>query len=574
MAKIEYIIFGGQDEREKSCSALVIDGDIFVINCGIAVPSDVVLGIQKILPDFTWLIENKNKVKGIFVPVATYSNYGGLEFLTKHLPNVPVYTSFLGKFIISNYFKHRTANDAEDRNEVNFNNKLEFEVLAPLVGKKIGNTTVYAFRTASFLPNSFGLIFNTSSGGIIFLDEFIISTNKNVAFYDMIFEINMITKYNNLLLLVSVGRNIGKLTFASPHYSVNDFYDNILTDVNDRTIVAVNDEDVYKVISLANIASKKSLPFVIFSNTLSKVFDFMVQSKIISLPNLLTVSDSKINEMKKGIIVITGTTQRLIAKIQKIIDGEDPKVQFVDTDTFIYSNHTINGYEKMEANMFDEINRLNVHKTIKIPNSILSMSQCNEDHKFMLNLLKPKYVIPLAGLYMDFVTYQALSKYANVEPKNILLIENGQMLTFENEKLVSKNKKIKLEEQYVGTQGVLDVAANSLFERDQMAENGCVLVSLLIDKRAKKITHSNFNLVGVVNVNDEKNKPIIDEINGFLIDYINNLLTHMKENENISKENQNTFKKQIIKQYEKKFGKRPLILLTILYNDSKQLKKG
>ncbi|MCQ2747892.1 MAG: hypothetical protein MJ223_01260 [Mycoplasmoidaceae bacterium] len=102
MAKIEFICLGGQDEKDKACDALVIDGDIYVLGCGIRCPSVVQLGIKKIVADFSYLIDNKQKIKGIFICTPSYNQYGGLEFLIKNLPNVPVYTSYLGQMIINN----------------------------------------------------------------------------------------------------------------------------------------------------------------------------------------------------------------------------------------------------------------------------------------------------------------------------------------------------------------------------------------------------------------------------------------------------------------------------------------
>ncbi|MCQ3907199.1 MAG: hypothetical protein MJ219_00090 [Mycoplasmoidaceae bacterium] len=102
MSKIEFVCLGGQDEKEKICDALVIDGDIFVLGCGIHCPSVIQLGIKKIVADFSYLIDNKQKIKGVFIPTPSYNMYGGLEFLIKNLPNVPIFTSHLGQMIINN----------------------------------------------------------------------------------------------------------------------------------------------------------------------------------------------------------------------------------------------------------------------------------------------------------------------------------------------------------------------------------------------------------------------------------------------------------------------------------------
>ena len=168
---------------------------------------------------------------------------------------------------------------------------------------------------------------------------------------------------------------------------------------------------------------------------------------------------------------------------------------------------------------------------------------------------------------MDCVIFKNFCKAVATPSKNILNLSNGQFATFDGNRLVDTKRFIKVVEQYVGNQGLYDVGASGLFECEQMADSGCVLASLLIDKKAKKIKHFNYNIVGVINQADEKNQPIVEEINAYLNHVMIDQLNEVGDNMGISRDQQDYFKKQIIKQYEKKFGKRPLVLLTIIYSD-------
>ena len=158
--------------------------------------------------------------------------------------------------------------------------------------------------------------------------------------------------------------------------------------------------------------------------------------------------------------------------------------------------------------------------------------------------------------------------------KNIILLGNGQVASFVDNKFIDAKRHIKLVEQYVGNQGLYDVGASGLFECEQMADSGCVLASLLIDKKEKKIDHFNYNIVGVLNQADPKNQVIVDEINTTLNNTMLDLIKTLEEGKNLSRDQQDYFKKQIVKQYEKKFGKRPLVLLTIIYKDQIEKAKG
>lgn len=568
MAKIEFICLGGQDEKDKVCDCLVIDGDIYVLGCGIHCPSVIQLGIKKIVADFSYLIDNKQKVKGIFIPTPNYNSYGGLEFLIKNLPNVPVFTSHLGQMIINNNLDwcFRPRGHKPD-NHNTLKTRFNINAVKPLESFRLGKVEILPFRTASFMPTSLGFVFNTNSGAIVYVDHFIIPTSVNNATYDLLEQVSKFTQNKTLLLITSIGKNINHRGFTSPNYAIDNFYENCILDMPNRGIFVIDEEDIYKLTKLAAIAAKKTLPFYIYSASLSRAFNYMQNNKIVSFNNLIYINEQQINTIDRGIIVVSGDKQSLFTKLQKIVVGDDQRLTFKPTDTFVYSILTTPGYEKLEANLFDSINRLSVSRIVKLPKDIIQLSQSQEDHKFLINILKPKFIIPVAGLYMDFVNYKNLCNKVITPQKNILILGNGQVATFEDDKFIDAKRHIKLVEQYVGNQGLYDVGASGLFECEQMADSGCVLASLLIDKQNKKIDHFNYNIVGVLNQTDEKNQAIVNEINTYLNNTMLELLNTLKPNTNLSRDQQDYFKKQIVKQYEKKFGKRPLVLLTIIYKD-------
>ncbi|MCQ3907200.1 MAG: hypothetical protein MJ219_00095 [Mycoplasmoidaceae bacterium] len=417
------------------------------------------------------------------------------------------------------------------------------------------------------MPTSLGFVFNTEAGAIVYVDHFIIPTSVNNATYDLLEQVNKFTKNNTLLLITSIGKNIDHRGFTSPNYNIDNFFENCILDMPNRGIFVIEEEDIYKLTKLATIAAKKTIPFYIYSPSLARAFNYMQSNKIINFNNLIYINEQQINTIDRGIIVISGDKQSLFTKLQKIVVGDDQRFTFKPTDTFVYSILTTPGYEKLEANLFDSINRLDVSRVVKLPKDIIPLSQSQEDHKFLINILKPKFIIPTGGLFMQFAQYKEMCKNVVTPQKNIIILGNGQVATFDSGKFIDAKHHIKLVEQYVGNQGLYDVGASGLFECEQMADSGCVLASLLVDKKTKTISHFNYNIVGVLNQADPKNQAIVDEINQTLNTTMLDLLKSLPENTNLSRDQQDYFKKQIVKQYEKKFGKRPLVLLTLLYKD-------
>lgn len=566
MTNFQFFCLGGQNEKGKCCQILNIGDDIYVLSCGITTLPNVVSGIQKKIPNFDYLIENKERVKGIFIGTSEYKQFGGIEYLVDVLPNVPIYTSPIGKVLITSFFK----NDSINKKNNNFvPNIIALEPLKPLM---IGNATVTTFRTYNYFLFGIGFIFTVGLKSIIYLDKFIVPTTMNNFFNDLVVEINKITKNNNYLLLTSVGRNINFPSFATPNYGIKDFFDNIFCNEKNQIIVAIDASNLYYLIMLAKLCATHSLPFCFVDQTTNDVFSHLIKNKIINLHNLPWVDLQQIKNYKHCVIIVTSYRQKLIQKIEKIINGDNLDIQFHDDDAFVYALNIENGFEKIEANIIDEISKLQKVTTYRLPKDIIELSQCQEDHKFIVSLLKPKYIVPINDLYMNFVKYEQLIATTKFNPDNVLIIDNGQIVNFINEqieKIPVKKSNIKIAEQNIRSQGYIDIHASHLTESQQMASDGCVLISLFIDRKMKKIIKFNYNPVGVINLLNEKNKQKLLEINTILNNRMNEILNKfVDENNLLTKKLQDEFKKEIIKLYQKNFGKKPLILITIIYNNS------
>ena len=567
MGKIKFVGFGGLNERGKQCYALTVNGNIYLFNCGLSTPVNAQLGIKKIIPDFNWIVENANAIKGIFIGTPKYDNYAGLPYLLKHIPNLPIYVSDVGANIIIGYFNYLSLTDKANYHRPNI------KIMNPLVTQQLGGATITPFYLSNFLPKSFGFAINTPDGGIVYIDDFMISSNRNAAFEDQIFQINSLTKNNNLALLVGVG-NVGiNKGFTNPSHRTADFFSDILSENEDgRTLIACNDYDLYTIMTIASICSERNRPFIIYSRSVNQTFQFLCKKNYFKNKKVNFIKDTDIMTTKNAVIVITAAHQKLFNKIESILNDEDPKFKILPTDYFVYAMHTVSGYEKLEATMFDHIVYSNAKKIIKLPKETITASASVEDHKFLIDLLRPKYAIPLNGLYMNFVQYRNAVSRSFIQKANILMLSNGQMIEFDNGILQRQSKHIKQQLQFVNLTGTVDSGSASIFEREQMASDGVLLIDLLIDKQNKTVTHHNFSSVGVININDE-NTPIINEINETCLKLINENL--QKEITDPSKplntkEFKYFIKKIFTKYYDKKFEKKPLVVTTLVFKKEKQ----
>ena len=562
MSKIKFIGFGGLNERGKQCYALNINGNIYLFNCGLASPVNAQLGVKKVIPDFSWIVENANAVKGIFIGTPKYENYAGLPYLLKHLPKVPIYVSDVGANIIINYFNYLSIIDKNNYHRPNI------KIINSLEMQTIGGIQITPFYLSNFLPKSFGFVINTQDGGIIFIDDFMISSNRNHAFEDQIFEINQITKNKNLALLVGVG-NIGiNKGFTSPSHRIAEFISDILSENEDgRTLIACNNFDFYTIMTIAKICAERNRPFLIYSKSASQTFQFLCKKNYFLNKNINFIKDTEIMQSKNAVIIITAIHQKLFEKMENILNDEDPKLKILPTDYFVYAMHTVSGYEKLESTLFDHIVYSNAKKIIKLPKELITASASAEDHKFLIGLLRPKYAIPLNGLYMNFIQYRDAASKSYIQKSNILILSNGELIEFDNGILQKPHKFIKQQLQLVNVTGAVDSGSASIFEREQMASNGVLLIDLLIDNQKKIVTHHNFSSIGVINMTDE-NMKIINEINEECLKQINeNLEKQVLDKTKLlnTKEFKYFIKKIFTKYYDKKFEKKPLVVTTLVF---------
>lgn len=560
MAKIEFFALGGIDEKNKQCYALNIDGDIVIINSGVSTPPNASLGITKIIPDFNWLVQNKQSIKAILIGYPSYSNFGSLEYFCNQMSNVPIYTNDIGRIIIEDYFSRHTR-----LAERNYDVSKHLNNIEALKTYKISqHISVTPFRVISSMPNSLGFVFHTSDGAVIYIDNFIIAPNVSQAFKSDLIEINKITNGNNLLLINGVGQ-VGKNDgFTNPNHKCSSYFEQILLDSKGRVIAGFYDDDIYKILTLINLACQKNIPLCIYSRSFYKVFEFIVKNNYFNGKKIELISDEQIDQTPKALIVITGSYHRIFPKLEKIILDDDPKIHLKPDDSFIFAAPTISGYEKMEAEMFDNIYRTDVKSIYKLDRSILQSTASNEDQKMLVNILQPKYIIPVNGLHIDLKEYQRAICQTGVDKQSIFLLENGQCINVDDAKAEFRKKYIKLESQFIGSQGSLDVGATSLFEREQMKESGVVLVNLFVNKKTKSIERSNFDVIGVVNLSEE-NKKIVDAINAEATKQINLLISEaIDKNELDLKNLKQLIRKIFTKHYVHKFDKSPLILMTII----------
>lgn len=563
MAKIKFLAIGGQDERGKSCFVVEVNDDIYVFNAGAKLPSNEMFGINMIVADYTYLEENIERVKGIFIGTPNYFNVMGLKLLiAKTKGSIPIYTNQIGSVVIKKIFETKNQNK---KIQLNINE------MEPVQDKKIGNIFVTAFKIANSLPNSYGFVLKTPDGAVVYVDEFIISNDRNKTFDSQINVLPSITKNNTLTLIMGIGQ-AGNSALTTPSHKPKNYYEKVLASTSGRMFVGCYNNDAYTIFALASIAKQHNRPFIILSSSFINIFNSATKNKIFNTKNLISLPVSEINNTKNAIVVIVENQDNLYNKLHRIIAGEEKNALINENDSLTLGVVVTPGFELLVARLSDEVSRRDIPFNL-LPKDILNMQQSDEDIKLLINLLQPRYVIPVNGLYKNETKFISAATSSWLKEEQIIRVQNGEQFVVENKELNSKPNIIKLEEKYLSNSESIDVGAGILYERAQMAESGIVNLVLLFDKQHQKLLdYIDFDYYGVAN-NTESVKNQILEIRHIFKERIGECLIYDENKRLDLKETKNALKRLLARLFEKKFGKRPLVLPTVFdcfENDKKR----
>ncbi|MDR0340656.1 MAG: ribonuclease J [Mycoplasmataceae bacterium] len=563
MSKIEFIPLGGINEKGNNCYLLHVDEDIFVINTGIYVPTTVNLGIMNTIPDYTYLIENKAKIQGIFIGMPKHDNFGSLPTLINKLTNnckeeldIPIF--------LNDIIEEKIAIFLENNNvDVGL---ISFSSLKNFGNTKLGNTLVSSFSTFTKFPTSFGLIFKASDNtNVLFIDEFIISTERTKLFQSSLLQINSFTQGRNNILILGVNNIDSYDGFVSPRYQISNEMNNVLIDTDGRVFFASYEDDMYKILQAVKYASKFKRPICFTNENVKKLITFMIENGFVK-DQIEIIEPLDMIKSKNAVVLLSYQPDVFSIKIEDVIagkiDGVESEIEFriSKDDSFVFACETINGFEKQQAEMFDNVSKL-FTRMYKF-DSVLPINATNEDHKMLISILQPQYIIPVSCLQMDFIKYLNLITTTGFNISNLLFADNGKSIVFENGVYNAKDegKNIKISPQFIGSSGMIDSNTSIIEERSTMKTSGALIISLLLDDTNKKIIKQSYSTVGIVGT-DNKSINSINQINAELTTKFNKFLASNPYN---VKEFKNIIRRESTNKYKKTFDKEPLVIITIV----------
>ncbi|GCE63188.1 ribonuclease J [Candidatus Mycoplasma haematohominis] len=464
MSKINYFALGGQDEMGRYAGVLEINNEIFILNAGIGAEFSNQLGIKKIIPDLRYLSEHAKKIKGIFIGCPKNINIGSLPYFLTTFPNIPVYTSVLGKAIIESFL-------AKFEQENNVNIKNEIIAVNPAIDLTVGMLKVCGIKSPSSVPCSYAWVFKLLTGQVVvFLDEFVLANEVNPCCESQLHLIAQQVKNKTSLLLIGA-QNAGKvLGFAYPLAKNFSFLKKSVSSTKKRVLVSLYEDDWNTLLNLSRVAKVYSMNFHISCPRIA----FLVNKYIETLHSDEYAAATPLLKSDNSLIAIVGNNEDLFAKLRNIDAGKD-EIAFQSGDLFLICTITLPENEYEEILLLNDISKHDII-VVKQPKSIIPYAAGNEDIKFVVNALSPYNIVPVNGYYKDFVNvYKALSN--TVDTKRIKFLGSGERLEIDGKQ--TNVTTLNISKQYVNEEGILDINNMILLERQLLEKSGLIIISVL-----------------------------------------------------------------------------------------------
>ena len=479
--KVKIFALGGLDEDGKNCTVVEVNDEIYVVGCGIKYPDKTMPGIDFVIPNFSYLQENKKRVKAYLLPHGHDDEVGALAYIYKDVP-APIYGSKVTTEMFKNFAKHVGNGDV----------KFDFHVVNPSCSFYIGKRKISFFQTSHNIAQSSGIAISSDLGNIVFTSDFVIENNASASYLT---DLNMIAKIAEDKTLVLCPESVfaDKLGYTAPKYKLTPLIEKNVKDALGRVFVAMFGSNFYnidEVLQMAVAAHKRVIPY---DEETAETLKNMQQSGQFLLPRENYASNEDIHRYRAQDIVVLmlGYGTRLYRKIALLASGQSESGRLVsldENDSFIMACPSNDNTEMEATDALDELYRSGCHVTNISKKLFFIMHASEEDLKMMISLLHPKYYIPLKGYFKDLLTNAevSLKMGGNLTHQSVFLLENGTCVHFDEKGADMVPDEIPHGDIMIDGIGVGDVGSAVLEDRQKLSQ-GVVIMAVTLEKGTHKV---------------------------------------------------------------------------------------
>lgn len=547
-AKIKAFLLGGLNEIGKNMTVIEYKNDIVVIDCGLIFPEDEMLGIDIVIPDVSYLVKNKDRIKALLITHGHEDHIGAIPFFLKKM-NVPIYTMPFTMGLIALKLKENNISG------------VELNVIQPNQKIVLGSFTAEFIRVNHSIPDSCSIALYTDAGTIFHTGDFKVDYTP---VDDVRIDLNKIAEIGSkgVTLMLGESTNVERPGYTESEASVGNTLNQIFASVdNNRIFVATFASNVHRLQQIIDAAHKTGKKVAVSGRSMANIMDVASELNYLKIPDNTYIDLRDINKYDDNelVIITTGSQGEPLSALTRMSKMEHRQIEIRRGDVVVFSAHPIPGNEKLVSRVINDLFAIGATVIYDSVSEIhVSGHARQEELKLMLSLVQPKFFIPIHGEKRHLIQHKEMSIKIGLKEENVFLLSNGDVLE------VDKNEaklagKVPSGNILVDGLGVGDIGNIVLRDRKHLSEDGLIVVVIPIKDSEKIADRIEIISRGFIYV--KESEELIDDIKAVVVESIEGFerrdMSQFNYIKNVIRDNLKAFLLE-------KTGRNPMILPIVL----------
>ena len=474
---VKIIPLGGLGEVGKNITLYEYDGDMLLVDCGMTFPDEDTPGIDSVIPDFTYVLENRDKIKGLVVTHGHEDHIGAIPYLLKQL-NLPIYATRLTIGLISGKLKeHKLLGDAK-LNEVNAGGVIS-----------LGKFKVEFIHVNHSIPDAVGFAITCGAGTVVHMGDFKIDTTP---IDDKVIDLARFAELGKkgVLAMLSDSTNAERPGYTSSERLVGESLSNLFKKAEGhRIVVATFSSNIHRIQQIIDEAARCKRKVAVSGKSMLNVVSVATELGYLNVPKgiLVEIETIKNYSPRELVVITTGSQGEPMSALTRMATNEHRQVEIAPGDMIIISATPIPGNEKLVSRVVNELMKRGANVVYeKMYDVHVSGHACQEEQKLMLSIIKPKYFIPIHGEQKHLYKHAQLAYAMGIDYKNVMIGANGNVFEVSNSG-IKCTETVTAGRVLVDGLGVGDVGSIVLRDRKHLSEDGIIVVNVAIDSYTREV---------------------------------------------------------------------------------------
>ena len=517
-SNLKIIALGGLDEIGKNITVFEYEDEIVLVDCGLEFPEDDMLGVDLVIPDVTYLIKNREKIKGLVITHGHEDHIGAIPYVLKQV-NMPIYATKLTAKLIEHKLEEHHLRNSVKVNVVNQGDTVN-----------LGKMKVEFIRSSHSIPDAVMLAIHTPAGTVVHTGDFKVDYTP-IDGQEM--DLGRLAEIGNngVLALLSDSTNSERKGYTMSEKSIGPVFDNLFEGCKKRIVVATFASNVHRVQQIVNSAVKFGRKIAVSGRSMINMIEAARELNYIDAPDDLFIDIDMIKNFtdEQLVIITTGSQGETMSALTRMANGEHKKVTITSNDLVIISANPIPGNEKSVSKVIDQLMKIGSEVVYSALADVhVSGHACQEEQKLIMALVRPKYFIPVHGEYRQLMAHRDTAIEMGIAKENIFLTNNGRILEL-NENEAKFTGTVPAGRVMVDGLGVGDVGNIVLRDRQHLSQDGLIVIVMTMDNQTGEIV-SGPDVIsrGFVYVRESEN--LMEDVKAFIREEIQDLENrHVRE---------------------------------------------